>query len=174
MTGHARAGDIADELDELDELTKDPRIELAGLFLEAHRGLIARLAEVHNSHGLQGSEFTCLLRLSRSPGRQLRMTDLATQTGTSTSGITTIVERLLTAGLVTRVTAPSDRRSLIVQLTDAGAARLTDDLTDLLAVIELNLEVPIGRQRSSFERALRQIRDTVAPQAAQVTGAPLP
>lgn len=161
-------------LDELDMLASDRRVELAGLFLEAHRGLIARLAEVHRNHGLQGSEFTCLLRLSRSPGRQLRMTDLAAQTGTSTSGITTIVERLLARGLVSRAVSPGDRRSLVVQLTDAGAARLAADLADLLDVIEEALEAPVGRNRDSFERVLRQIRTTVAPQAAQVTAPPLP
>ncbi|MDO5494727.1 MAG: MarR family transcriptional regulator [bacterium] len=147
----------------------DPRIELAGLFLEAHRGLMARLADVHGRHGLQGTEFTCLLRLSRSPRQQLRMSDLAAQTGTSTSGITSVVDRLLAAGLVTREASPEDRRSLLVRLTDDGAARLAADLEDLVEVLEECVEAPIGPDRDAVARALRNVRDVVAPQAGQVT-----
>lgn len=159
-----------DQHSEVGALIDDPRVELAGLFLETHRGLIARLAAVHREHGLPGNEFTCLLRLSRSPRRRLRMSDLAVQTSMSTSGITTVVERLLGAGLVDRTVAPGDRRSLVIELTDAGMERLGEDLADLVGVIETSLVEPLGHRRAEFEHGLRQVRDVVAPQAGQVTG----
>ena len=80
----------------------DPRLTVMGLFIEAYQGLIARLDAVHAAHGLSGSDFDALIRLARSPGRQLRMTDLAAQTALSTSGITRIVDRLERAGLISR------------------------------------------------------------------------
>ena len=41
-----------------------------------------------------------LIRLARSPGSQLRMTDLAAQTSLSTSGVTRVVDRMERDGLV--------------------------------------------------------------------------
>ena len=97
------------------------------------------------------------------------MTDLAAQTGTSTSGITSIVDRLQAAGLTDRTPDPADRRASVVQLTDAGVTRLTSDLSDLISVIDANLTTALGRHRTSFERNLRQIRALVAPNAAQIS-----
>ena len=51
------------------------------------------------------TDFDVLIRLARSPGQQLRMTDLATQTALSTSGITRVVDRLEKRGLVRRESA---------------------------------------------------------------------
>ena len=73
----------------------DPRLTAMGLLIEAYQGLTARLDPVHAAHGLSGSDFDTLIRLARSTGRQLRMTDLAAQTSMSTSGITRIVEAAL-------------------------------------------------------------------------------
>ncbi|MDO5500288.1 MAG: MarR family transcriptional regulator, partial [Propionibacteriaceae bacterium] len=108
------------------ELTR--ALTLVGLFLESHRGLIRELSAVHSAHGLQGKEFDALLRLHRSPGQMLRMRDLAAQVGLSTSGATTLVERLLARGWVNRETDPDDRRSLLVRLTTSGRDLLSADL----------------------------------------------
>ncbi len=80
----------------------DPRLTVMGLLIEVCQGLMARLDPVHAAHGLSGSDFDALIRLARSPGHRLRMTDLAAQTSMSTSGITRIVDRLENAGLVGR------------------------------------------------------------------------
>ena len=66
----------------------DPRITAVGLFAEAYTGLAARLAAQVTEHGLALIEFEVLMRLARSPQRQLRMSDLAAQTQLTTSGIT--------------------------------------------------------------------------------------
>ena len=66
------------------------------------------------------------MRLARSPGRRLRMTDLAGQTSLSTSGVTRVVDRMDRDGLVRREACASDRRSSYAVITDAGLARLDD------------------------------------------------
>ena len=52
------------------------------------------------------------------------MTDLATQTALSTSGITRVVDRLENRGLVRRETCPSDRRGSFAVLTGPGGRLL--------------------------------------------------
>ncbi|HEY6424165.1 MAG TPA: MarR family transcriptional regulator [Pseudonocardiaceae bacterium] len=144
----------------------DPRLTAMGLFIEAYQGLIARLDPVHAGHGLSGSDFDTLIRLARSPGQRLRMTDLAAQTSMSTSGITRIVDRLEHAGLVRRVPCPADRRSCFTVLTDGGAERLDADVPDTLDAIERWFTgLFTAAQLDAFITALHTVRDTVHPGA---------
>ena len=55
----------------------DPRFTAVGLFAEAYTGLMNRFAHQLDQHRLSPVEFEVLMRLARSPGRRLRMTDLA-------------------------------------------------------------------------------------------------
>lgn len=144
----------------------DPRLTAVGLMIETHGGLIARLNEVHGKYGLAGTDFDVLVRLLRSPGRRLRMGDLATQTALSTSGITRIVDRLERDGLTHRVRTPDDRRGWTVTLTDAGRARIDALLPDLLATIETYLTSQLTpAQLDHLLEALHLVRDAVRPGA---------
>ena len=106
----------------------DPRITAVGLLVEAHAGLSARFAAQFEEHGLSAVEFEVLIRLARSPGNQLRMTDLAAQTSLSTSGVTRVVDRMERDGLLCRRACPTDRRSSYAVVTDAGLRRLDETL----------------------------------------------
>jgi len=140
----------------------DPRLTTMGLFIEVHQGLIARLGPVHAAHGLSGSDFDTLIRLARTPGRQLRMTDLAAQTSMSTSGITRIVDRLERAGLVCRTRCAQDRRSCFAALTDAGVERLAADVPDTVYAIERWLTgLLTGEQLVALTDALHTVRAAV-------------
>jgi DNA-binding MarR family transcriptional regulator len=70
------------------------------------------------------NEYTTLMHLSEAPDRQLRMSELATACDVSLSGMTRIVTRLETDGLVERVQCTEDARGCNAVLTDAGLARL--------------------------------------------------
>ena len=74
-----------------------------GLLSEVQAGLAARMQPVFGAAGLSEIDFETLLRLGRSPRESLRMSDLAAQTGLSTSGVTRVVDRLERDGLVARV-----------------------------------------------------------------------
>ena len=63
-------------------------------------GVIERRLEAES--GLSMQWFEVLIRLARSPGQRLRMTDLAAQTILTPSGLTRAVDRLVDAGLVAR------------------------------------------------------------------------
>lgn len=142
----------------------DPRFTAFGLFAEAFTGLTARFAAQFEEHGLSAVEFEVLLRLARSPGCRLRMTDLAGQTSLSTSGVTRVVDRMDRDGLVRREACPSDRRSSYAVITPAGRTRLDEVLPGHLALVQ---QWFIGQltpeQLDAMLRSLRTIRDAVNP-----------
>jgi MarR family transcriptional regulator, 2-MHQ and catechol-resistance regulon repressor len=152
----------------------DPRFTAMGLFAEAYTGLTTRFAAQFDQHRLSPVEFEVLMRLARSPGRKLRMTDLAGQTSLSTSGVTRVVDRMDRDGLVRREACASDRRSSYAVITDAGLARLEAVLPEHLELIErwfVSLLTP--EQLAEMLRSLRTIRDAVHPCAvAGSTDAP--
>ena len=99
-----------------------------------------RLVEVHSSLGQQlgraleqrcgisHSMFEVLLRIARSDGG-ISMGALAQQVALTTGGITRLVDRMITAGLVERAPCPTDRRVLFATLTPAGQAKLDEAST---------------------------------------------
>ncbi|WP_431957394.1 MarR family winged helix-turn-helix transcriptional regulator [Nocardia lijiangensis] len=152
------------------DLFDDPRLTAMGLLYEAHNGLVAKLEPSWKSNGLSGLDMNALMRLSRSPGRRLRMTDLATQTALSTSGVTRLVDRLSATGLVERVLDPADRRSAHAVLTDAGVRLLERVLPDYLDALQrwfTGLLTP--EQLDGLTTALRIIRDATNPDATART-----
>ncbi len=145
--------------------TVEDQVTLVGLLLEAHRGLMREFEPIQRRHGLAQAEFTALLRTSRSPDGRLRMSDLAAQIGLSTSGVTTLVERLVGRGLMERATDPCDRRALVVSLTGAGRELLAAAQEEMLPVIERCLVVPLGEELPAFAASLTLVRDVVEPNA---------
>lgn len=148
------------------DLFYDSRLTAMGLLVEVYEGITARIAAVHSSHGLSGNDFDVLIRLARSPGRQLRLADLAAQTALSTSGITRVVDRLERTGLVRREVCPGDRRGFLAVLTDTGAEHLAADVPELVEAIDawFTGQLP-PEQLDGFLDGLRALRDVVRPQA---------
>nr|WP_190253438.1 MarR family transcriptional regulator [Dactylosporangium sucinum] len=147
-----------------------------GLFVEAFTGLNARLSVQLAEHGLGNVDFEVLVRLSRSPGGELRMTDLAAQTGLSTSGVTRVVDRLERDGLAMRRACPTDRRGSFTVVTPAGVAKMHAVLPGHVALID---EWFTGRLApdalDSMLTSLRTIRDAVRPGATSgIHPAPAP
>lgn len=144
----------------------DPRITAIGLLFEAGAGLSARFAAQFEEHGLSPVEFEVLMRLTRSPGHQLRMTDLAAQTSLSTSGVTRVVDRMERDGLLRRRACPSDRRSSYAVVTAAGLARLDETLPGHLQIIEQWFTGQLDPAAlDSLLDGLRRVRDAVHPGA---------
>jgi MarR family transcriptional regulator, 2-MHQ and catechol-resistance regulon repressor len=107
----------------------DERITQFGLFIEAGRR-INRLMEVslRDQHGMTSVDFEAMLRLGRSPERRMSMSQLADQMVLTSGGVTRLIDRLSGAGLVARLSCPSDRRVQWAQLTDQGVARVAEIL----------------------------------------------
>lgn len=144
----------------------DPRLTAMGLLAETYKGLTTAFSSQMGGHGLGENEFEVLLRLARSDDQRLRMSDLAAQTGMSTSGITRVVDRLERDGLVLRQTCASDRRGYWAALTPAGESRIASMLPEHLDLIEQYVTSRLtATQLAALTDALRVVRDVVRPGA---------
>jgi DNA-binding MarR family transcriptional regulator len=94
--------------------------------LEVHARVIHQLdVEIRAVHGLTLSQCEMLILLDDTPGRRMRMTELAEGVLLSRSACTRLVDRLESLGYVTRRAATDDRRGLYAQLTDTGRQVIT-------------------------------------------------
>jgi len=108
------------------ELPSGSGLQAWDSFLRAHATLMRRLElDLAQATGLALADFDVLAQLARAGG-ELRMTDLAAQALVSRSGMTRRVARLVEEGLVQRANTDADGRGVVVTLTDAGVARLTE------------------------------------------------
>lgn len=90
-------------------------------FLQGASRLIEGLnRQLERDAGLSVSEYEILARLSETPGRTLRMSDLAIGLVHSRSRLTHTVGRLESRALVERRPCPDDRRGVNCAMTDAG------------------------------------------------------
>ncbi|MHB1518534.1 MAG: MarR family winged helix-turn-helix transcriptional regulator [Acidimicrobiales bacterium] len=97
------------------------RLTTVGLLLESATALRQLFHQRLDSElSLSTQSFGILIRLARSPGGELRMSELASQTLLTPSGLTRAVDRLHEQGLVNRRACPEDRRGAFAVLTSAG------------------------------------------------------
>jgi DNA-binding MarR family transcriptional regulator len=82
--------------------------------------------DLRELHDLSLPEYEILVRLSEAPGHQLRMAMLAESVSHSRSRVTHTVARMEEAGLVRRVSCPSDRRGVLAEMTPTGQATLEE------------------------------------------------
>lgn len=142
-------------------LADDDRITTFGLFIEAFAAVSAQVErDLAAATNLSAGEVGVLLRLVRTPGHHLRMTDLADGAGLSTSGMTRLVDRLESAGCIKRATCPNDRRGLEATLTPKGRALVEKVVPAHLESLERLIAEPLGGDLSQLERPMRALRDS--------------
>ena len=126
--------------------------------LQAHATLIRQLDTDLKEHtGLHLADFDVLAQLAAAGG-ELRMTELAARTLISRSGLTRRVARLVDDGLVRRANAADDGRGVIVTLTGAGVARLTETVpVHLRGVSKLFVERLDDQELAVLDTALRKV-----------------
>ena len=94
-------------------------------FLTAHARVTEILErELESEAGMQLSWYDVLVQLSEAEENRLRMHELAHLVLLSRAGLTRLVDRMTTAGLVERAPCPEDRRGLFVHMTLAGREAL--------------------------------------------------
>jgi MarR family transcriptional regulator, 2-MHQ and catechol-resistance regulon repressor len=137
----------------------DSLITTFGRLVEVEGRLERRLgADLEARCGLPHAWFEVLVRLSRSEDGQLTMGALAEQVTLTTGGVTRLVDRLASAGLVTRLPCPTDRRVAYAAITDEGRAKLDE----AAAVHAANLREVFGdftdRELALLDRLLDRLR----------------
>lgn len=146
-------------MDELD----DPRIEAFGMLVEAHNELVNVVQRnLEAAASVPVPWLGVLIRLARSPGQRLRMSELARDMTMSTSGLTRLVDRIEASGHVRREACPEDRRGMHCVLTDEGRTVLARSTPCHLDDLERHLARAFdGDELDQLTSLLRKLRDHV-------------
>ena len=126
-------------------------------------------ASTFEAHGLERWEFDVLAALRRSgPPHRLTPSALLPQTLVTSGTMTNRIDRLAGRGLVTRQADPSDRRLVVVELTEAGGV-LVD--AAMAALLEREASFLAGMPRRDRERLADLLRTLVRPFETPAAGA---
>jgi DNA-binding MarR family transcriptional regulator len=94
-------------------------------YLQSHAAIVRELdASLLAEHGMTTRDYEVLLYLAQAEERRLPMSALAERTMLTRSGITRLIDGLVNAGLIERVSCESDARVSYARLTDAGHDKL--------------------------------------------------
>jgi DNA-binding MarR family transcriptional regulator len=111
-------------------------------YLQSHASIMRELdAELLAEHGMTSRDYEVLLYLAQATDRRLPMSALSERTMLTRSGITRLVDGLVSAGLIERVSCPNDARVSHALLTDAGYQKLREaGCTHVASIQRLFLE----------------------------------
>jgi DNA-binding MarR family transcriptional regulator len=100
-------------------------------------------AQLQRDAGFPHAYYAILAQLSHAPERTLRMSDLASVVNASASRLSHAVGKLEQRGWVTRKPCPSDKRSTLATLTDAGFAVLEEQAPGHVEAVRKGLFDPL-------------------------------
>ncbi|MFI1920251.1 MarR family winged helix-turn-helix transcriptional regulator [Nocardia sp. NPDC020380] len=111
-------------------------------------------------------QYEILVRLSDSPSREMRMSELAAALFNSKSKLTYQIDQLEKSGLVTRRTCHSDLRAVWARLTDAGVRKLEQAAPGHIAAVrEYFVDVLTPEQLSAIADGLSAVTRRLRPSA---------
>ncbi|MEE1938264.1 MarR family transcriptional regulator [Streptomyces sp. TRM 70361] len=129
-------------------------------FLLASRLLFDQLErEMKQDAALSFSDYELLSRLSRAPGRSMRMADVAAACVFDRSRLSHAIDRLVRNGWVCRVPCPSTSRGQLACLTDEGLEKVRQ--ADRGHVEQLRSRV-LDRLTDEQKTALREVSEVLA------------
>ncbi len=109
-------------------------------------------------HGLDAGEFDVLATLRRSGAPfRLRPTEIYRSLMISSGGLTDRLGRLEERGLVRRLPSPEDRRSLMVELTEDGRARVETAFREDMALETRKLGSLTEKEQQTLAALLRKL-----------------
>ncbi len=117
---------------------------------------------IFKAHGLDSGEADVLFSLLRSgPPYRLRPTELFRSLMISSGGLTDRLNRLTKAGLIRRVAAEGDGRSLPVELTEDGVRLARNAFREDMAVEAAMLEGLTKEEQVQLANLLRKLTLTI-------------
>lgn len=89
-----------------------------------------RRSSTQDSMGLRGTDLQALRYLiqAQASDRLLRQKDLARHLGLSTAAVSALIDRLVGAGHLRRISHPEDRRSVALEVASATVEKVRDSL----------------------------------------------
>ena len=143
----------------------DGKVQLFGLLLETNARLSRSLGlELEAQCELPLPWFDVLLQLRRSPEGRLKMNEIADAIVHSSGGTTRLIDRLESAGYVTRQLCPNDRRAIFVAISSEGNKKLDEALNVHLDYLEDNLANRLSdHERATLATLLKKLNSSARP-----------
>lgn len=126
-------------------------------FRYAMRRFLAASEEISRAGGITQQQYQVLLEIKATESGQLTIRALADRLLLTHHAAVQMIDRLAKAGLAERTPSPSDRRAVLLRLTDKG-----DALVEGLARQHL---AEVLRQEPLIRRSLDQLRALPSPAA---------
>lgn len=145
-------------------MTMEQRAAWRGL-LAVQATLVRRLNQELEAGGHVPIEwYDVLIHLSEAPEERMRLSALADAILLSRSGLTRLVDRMETAGLLRREVCPDDRRGSFAILTDVGRDALERAAPAHLAGIKQHFARHLSAEEAqTLSRVFARILDTQRP-----------
>ncbi|MEV0244492.1 MarR family transcriptional regulator [Streptomyces sp. NPDC050674] len=138
-----------------------PLVHDFGLLLKAATRLEQRIdAALREECQVGHTMFEVLIRLCRHPDEEISQRRLAEDLTLTSGGVTRLIDRMETAGLVRRVPAPGDRRSVLVEATEHGRAVFLRAAVVHARVVERYFVAPVPR--ADYGRLTRSLGEIEA------------
>lgn len=133
-------------------------IEVVGRISRLSRIIDRRLSENFALHDIESWMYDVMATLRRvGEPHQLSAGELVKQTMVTTGAMTNRIDRLEQRGFVRRAASETDRRSVTVQLTDAGVAKV-DDVAASHYELERELVAELTpRKQEALQHSLRAL-----------------
>lgn len=153
-----------DRVDRIVELwaAHEPALDVSSLHVAGRllrtAALLERAREAAlRPHQLSLGDYDVLATLSRAGRQGAHPKDLADGALITTGAMTSRLDRLHSAGLITRHPDPSDRRAVLVRLTERGQELAAQAVGDVLAAHNQFLEPLSQRDRDAAASVLRKL-----------------
>lgn len=133
--------------------------------LRVHAALVPLMdRELQAACGLPLTWYDVLLELNSAPDRRLSMGELGQVAVVSRTRASRVVDQLVAAGLVSRVSNPDDRRSAYAAITEEGRARLRAAAPTYLAAIRRHFTSRMtAAESSTVAAALEKVLADLPP-----------
>ncbi|WDL97748.1 MarR family winged helix-turn-helix transcriptional regulator [Alicyclobacillus sp. ALC3] len=141
---------IVDSYDVVHPDLHKPSTELSILVARVYNMVSTLLNGYTSTHGLTHAKFTTLLLLYRTPGYELRMSEISEENHVTRTNITKLVDGLESEGYVQRRQDRTDRRSSLIQLTNKGRSYVEDHLESYLQLQRLMFNELSAREQESL------------------------
>lgn len=148
-------------LDQFAERYPDADVTAVSSFLQLLRAatdLSIALDICLSKHGLLQGRWWVLILLMRETTKTSTPSSLADKAGVSRATMTGLLDGLAQNGLVERVFAQDDRRSVLIHLTDAGQAKLDAVMPDYYRRVRLCMQTLDEEKRTQLRQILGLIK----------------
>jgi DNA-binding MarR family transcriptional regulator len=152
--------------DPIDEAARQWALRWAGVeqmhavtsLMRVQQLVLARLDELLKPHGLTFARYEALVLLTFSRAGSLPLGKMGRRLQVHPTSVTSIVDRLESAGLVVRRRHPEDKRAVLAEITEAGRTAVEAATADLVGA-EFGLAALTDDQLRALSGMLKPVRE---------------